>query len=245
MKPQVELIDYTGCGRHDYIWHAANILIYTKQTRLKMTAEAFRKVQNLTTEEKMEELNYMATTIPSSWEFVDLTFLISNVTRACAQQMTRTRTASYAMESQRVVDKSGATVSNPCAPGSFEYDTFDMGAQDAIAAYNQVIEDGATREQARGLLPMNTTCTLIAKYNLRSLVELIRARKSMRTQSEYGDIVRQMEQEVLAVWPWASTFFRSKNETALQLLTEVVNELGLETGTGLAWKVAKAQDLIR
>jgi hypothetical protein len=67
----------------------------------------------------------------------------------------------------------------------------------------------------------------------------------MRTQSEYGNIVRLMEEEVLKAWPWAAPFFESKAHHALEILQEVVEELGIKTGEGTGWKVAKAMDLIR
>jgi flavin-dependent thymidylate synthase len=245
MNPKAELIDFTGKGRHDETWHAANILIFTKRTRLALTPDAFREVKSMPLKEKQAELDYMASTIPSSWEMCDLTFLISNVTRACAQQMTRTRTASYAMQSQRVVDMEGAVVSNPYDHEEKLWQEFDDASRDAVDSYIHLTENGGTREEARGLLPMNTQCNLVAKYNLRSLVELVRARESLRTQSEYGEIVRQMKKEVLAVWPWADRFFKPKHETAIRLLEEAVEEVGLETGSGLGWKLAKIADLIR
>ena len=92
--PKVQLIDFTGRGRSDEEWYAADLLIFTKATRLEMRPELYDVIHGWSKQRTMEELEYMAKTIRSSWEFVDLTFLVSGITRACAQQMTRTRTAS-------------------------------------------------------------------------------------------------------------------------------------------------------
>jgi hypothetical protein len=54
----------------------------------------------------LEELDYIAKTIRSSWEMVDYTFQITGVTRAFTHQFVRTRTGSYAQQSQRSVDMS-------------------------------------------------------------------------------------------------------------------------------------------
>jgi len=242
---KIELIDFTGAGHYDAEWYAADILIFTKRTRLNMSPESFREVQDMTREEKIKELEYMATTIASSWEFADLTFMISGVTRACAQQITRTRTGSYAMQSQRVTDVSEAEVVNPFAEGDFSFDSFKEASETAMQEYMGLLSEGAKPQDARGLLPMNITCNLVAKYNLRSFVDLVKARRSLRTQSEYADIIEQMVKHVTNIWPWVEPFFASANEKALDLLGEVVEEMGLETGKGTGWKVAKVMDLIR
>ena len=46
----------------------------------------------------------MANTIPSSWEFVDYTFLVTGVSRAYTHQQVRTRAASYAQQTMRVLN---------------------------------------------------------------------------------------------------------------------------------------------
>ena len=54
-------------------------------------------------EKKQAELDYMSKTIPSSWEFVDYTFMIEDVTRALTHQLVRTRTASYAQQTMQIL----------------------------------------------------------------------------------------------------------------------------------------------
>jgi hypothetical protein len=56
-----------------------------------------------------------------------------------------------------------------------------------------------------------------------------------------------MKSEVLRVWPWATTFFKPREERALTMLQEVAQELA-EAGAvykGPAGKIAKAIDLIK
>jgi flavin-dependent thymidylate synthase len=236
---EVKLIDYTGFGS---VWRAADILIFTKNTRLNLNAE---DVKDLSFEEKLKELNYMTTTIPSSWEFVDLTFVIEGVTRACAQQITRTRTGSYAMQSQRVTDVSEAEVVNPFIEDELLQREFELSAEMTMNNYKDLLESGASPQDARGILPMNITCNLVAKYNLRSFTDLVKARRSKRTQGEYADIIERMYNCVIDVWPWAKPFFISSNQKALEILEEILEEVGLDIGSGTGWKIAKAMDLIR
>lgn len=105
MKPQVNLISYTGHGNPDP-HYAARLLVYTKNTRLTQGEDTRNKVAAMGLEELTEELEYISKTIRSSWEFIDYTFEILNVTRAFTHQLVRTRTGSYAQQAQRVADMS-------------------------------------------------------------------------------------------------------------------------------------------
>lgn len=242
---KVELIDFTGKGRIDEKWHAADLLIYTKNARLGLDAGRLEHIKQLDEKTKMSELEYMATTIPSSWEFADVTFLISGVSRAAAQQITRTRTGSYAMQSQRVVDVSGGFEAVNPFDDEVKSEEFEDAVDDSLANYQRLISAGASPGDARGVLPMNSGCNLIAKYNLRSFVELMRSRESLRTQGEYRDIAGDMKKAVLKVWPWSESFFVPKNTTAIRLLESAAQEFGITVAQGAGWKIAKAIDLLR
>ena len=227
--------------------NAAQLLVFTKSTRLNMTPDSFVNAMNTMTEDLEEELKYMAGTIPSSWEFVDVTFLLSDVSRAAAQQITRTRNASFAMQSLRVVDGSDLGYENPfdeeLQPELFWH--FDEEVQRIQRSYTALLDKGATPQDARGILPLNIHCNLVAKYNLRAFVELCQKRESLRTQGEYADLVQQMKHQVLQVWPWAEPFFVPKHQAAIEMLEEVVRLVGMEVGKGYGWQIAKAIDLLR
>src|SRR5258705_6882218 len=84
--------------------YAARLLVYTKNTRLQQGTETQAAIEAMSPLEIITELDYMAKTIRSSWEFAEYTFEIKNVTRAFTHQLVRTRTGSYAQQAQRVVD---------------------------------------------------------------------------------------------------------------------------------------------
>ncbi len=224
---------------------AAELLLFTKNTRLNMSPDAMADIMAWPSNKKQEELAKMSTTIRSSWEFCQVTFLIEGVTRAGAQQITRSRNASYAMQSQRVVDARGIEVVNPFPKPSANHKSFSDAADKATAAYAQLVDFGAKLEDARGLLPMNTACNLVAQYNLRALSDLIKARKSLRAQGEYNDIALHMERATKQVWPWVGPFFASDHDTAIGMLEKTAKEIGIKTGSGPGWNIAKAVDLLR
>lgn len=245
----VDLIDCTGFGTGDPHWYAARLLAFTKSTRLNMSPDGFQRFLDMPLAELKEELSYIVNTLPSSWEFVNATFVIREVSRACAQQITRTRWSpmeadifgSYAMQAQRVTDVS----QTPCyIPGHLE------GAQRAhyvdrmeiaMDGYRQTIGSGMHNEDARGLLPMHVASNLVVSYNLRALADLCRKRSSIRVQGEYNEVVRQMRELLCAQWPWVEPFFAPKEQLASAIIEEVARELPRE----LKMKLAKAADLLK
>lgn len=245
---KVTLISYTP--------DAPALLAFTKATRLNMTPDLFVDIlRNWPKEKLAEELAYMARTIPSSWEFVDFVFLIEGTTRAIAQQITRTRNASFAMQSLRVTDASEIGIENPFP----EAETFRERTAEQIKSriafhdasvrcretYSKLIENGAAKEDARGILPLNTHTNLVAKYNLRALVDVCKKRASLRAQGPYVEIAAEMKRLVLEVYPEFEPFFADPNAAAIEMIERVAKELGITTGSGPGWELAKAIDLIR
>lgn len=188
---------------------AASLLLYTKSTRLEMGPGLLEAIREWSEEARSEGLAYMARTIPSSWEFVDYVFSIQGVSRAFTHQFVRTRTASFAQQTMRVLD----------VGDGFEYvytprNRANPAAQQVIAetvetiraAYRRLRDLGQPAEDARGILPTNIATNITAKFNLRTLSELARSRSGGRTQAEYQQVVRLMVDEVLSVHPWAEEF---------------------------------------
>lgn len=217
---KVTLINFTGMGHLDP-YFAARLLIFTKNTRLNMTAANFDEVNKLDAEEIIKQLKYMANTIPSSWEFVDYTFAVEGVTRAYTHQQVRTREGSYAQQSMRVTDMSGFKVldTTKTSEGRELYSsTCDL----LQGAYDALINVGEAEEDARGILPTNILTNIVCKFNLRTLSNLVRSREGGRTQDEYREVIRAMGTAVLEVHPWADLFLYPKGRDYWLELEEAV-----------------------
>lgn len=197
---KVTLINYTT--------DAETQLLFTKATRLNMTPGLLKEIRAKDIKTVYAELDYMANTIPSSWEFVDYTFLVEGVSRAYTHQQVRTRAASYAQQTMRVL--------NMC---DFDYVYTDRNLKDESAkavidqvldtikaGYKTLIDLGQPAEDARGILPTNISTNIVCKFNLRTFVDLAKARTGGRTQSEYQKVINGMVDEVLRVHPWAEKF---------------------------------------
>lgn len=213
----VTLISYTQDARE--------LLLFTKQTRLTQDAALLQEIKEWPEERKAKELTYMLGTIQSSWEFVDYIFYISGVSRAFTHQFVRTREGelgddelytgprhkrlgSYAQQSQRTVDMTGAGFVMPQAvqwPLNAEMRDF---AGSIGEKYTEFLERGVKPQDARAILPTNVATSITAKFNLRTLSEMAKLRLCTRTQGEYQDVFRAMRLAIIKVHPWAEPFIR-------------------------------------
>lgn len=169
---------------------AAEILQFTKATRLNLTAGLLEEIRRRTLDEQMSELEYMANTIPSSWEFVDYVFCIEGVSRAYTHQQVRTRAASYAQQTMRVLDMGKFdyvfTDNNLASPKAMEI--IEAHQKITQEAYRMLIDAGQAPEDARGILPTNIATNIVCKFNLRTLAELARSRTGGRTHVKVNGV---------------------------------------------------------
>lgn len=249
---KVTLIDYTGNGNPD-TWHAVNVLIFTKQTRLQMSPGLFKAIVDWPKAKKMEELAYMANTIPSSWEFVDYTFMVEGVTRAFTHQFVRSRQWSFAQQTMRVLNVegweygTGPSIKNE--GGDQLLNSMYSHSMDAIAeTYNSLIKHGAAIEDARGVLPTNILTNIVGKCNMRTFVETVRKRTSPRTQDEYRLVLDAMKQVVREVHPWIDLFIERDVDKVIADLQAKINQVkGLQPNfsTNLTTDMTKLLDQLR
>ena len=212
----VNLIDFTENAEHK--------LIFTKSTRLKMEPDLMNKIYEMSSQEIVDEIEYIANTIPSSWEFVNYTFLIEGVSRAFTHQLVRNRMGSYAQQTMRILDVSGFEyITGPSITNTAEATAvYDVCMKHIQAAYDELIRIGVKIEDARGLLPTNICTNIVAKFNLRTLSEMMMARSSSRTQWEYRKVIEAMYKAVIIEHPWAYVFLNSKKRQAADELDEFV-----------------------
>lgn len=238
---EVRLIDYTGAGRPNPQRYAASRLIFTKMTRLEMNPGMLEEIMMWEWERMAKELEYMSNTIPSSWEFVDYTFLITGVTRAYTHQAVRTRTASFAQQTMRVLNVDGWTYGT--GPSIEENEVLKNAYDDMMdqidGVYQWLIENGAKIEDARGALPTNIHTNIVVKMNMRTFVEMVRKRSSPRTQGEYRAVLDGMADAVRSVHPFIDlfinrTFDRAAKELDIKIAAlHTAGFIDLETKTDM------------
>jgi flavin-dependent thymidylate synthase len=222
---KVELLDFTGAGFPDPEDYAARLLIYIKNTRLEQGTQTRAMINSWPVDRVKDELEYIANTIRSSWEFVDYSFQVTFVTRAYTHQQVRTRTASYAQQAQRVVDLSAGfdtlipeTVIN--ADGGKMWAQVCDHIQQVYGRYHGM---GVPVQDCRGLLPTNVLTNIAIKMNLRTLADLVGKRDNPRAQGEYEKVVQGMVREARAVHSWLGSFLYPER-TATPALDAILRE---------------------
>ena len=215
---KIQLVNYTK--------DAKNLLLFTKNTRLMNEEGAYEEIENWTEDKKQDELDYMLQTIKSSWEFIDYTFEIRDVTRAFTHQFVRTRQGSYAQQSQRTVDMSGFDYYTPprIEADSEAKQEYDKIMKQINESYQLLRATGVPAEDARGVLPTNIYTNIVAKFSLRTLHEMAKSRLSPRAQGEYQEIFKAMVQCVIKVHPWAEPFLMP-TEWAAPSMAQPLNPL--------------------
>jgi len=240
---RVELIDWTGKGTGDP-WYAAALLIFTKNTRVTMKTSALDEITSWDEEKKTEELRYMSRTIPSSWEFVDYTFVVSDVTRAFTHQVVRTRTGSYAQQnlSVQVAKEFDARVGPSISDDPALSQLYEDCVKNIQRTYDDLVKLGAKVEDARGLLPTNILNNIVIKWDLRTCCETFRKRASSeRGHGEYHEVIALMKRAILEVHPWAIIFLERGADLASREAYELISRV---EGKELRMNLSKAVDEI-
>ena len=221
---KVELIEYTGNGRSSRA--AAELLVFTKSTRLDMSPSLIHDISGWSDDRLWEELEYMSNTIPSSWEFVDYVFLISKCTRAFTHQLVRNRHGSYAQQTMRILDVEGFSyeIGPTIESDENRLDEYCNSMEIVDRMYSKLIKDGAAIEDARGILPTNIHTNIVCKFNLRTISEMVAKRSSPRVQGEYRNFIRDVANLILEVHPWAKFFLRDRKSDAARKLDEFISE---------------------
>lgn len=240
---KVSLINYTGFGMYDPADFAAKLLIYTKSTRLKQSPETYAEIFNMPPEVIKDQLQYIANTIRSSWEFVDYTFQIEGVSRGFTHQFVRTRTGSFAQESQRTVSKEGGfgVVMPEVYKGTPMEEEWHMAIRYIADAYDRSIQEGFSPQDARAILPTATSTNIIAKFNLRTMADMIPKRENIRAQGEYAEVARLMGEAMLKVHPWVEPFLWP-DRTSTPALEEILKGM---VGTACPAELPKVNDALK
>ena len=122
----------------------------------------------------------------STIEHIQVSFAISNVSRACTHQFVRHRHVSFSQKSQRYVKEKGQF--DYLVPPTIEknpellqkYNDFMSKVSDF---YLKMTEAGIPAEDARFILPNATSSSMVASMNLRELIHLANIRLCTRAQT--------------------------------------------------------------
>lgn len=135
-----------------------------------------------------------------SLEFIDMIWIIKNVSRAFQQQLTRTRLASYSIQSLRVVTKKKFAESGhytmPPSLDDKQKEFFHKCMLDIQYKYEALLDAGVKQEDARGILPLNVHSDISMRINMAALYNMTKQRLCVNTQWEYRIVTLQMKEAI-------------------------------------------------
>ncbi len=151
----------------------------------------------------------------STIEHIQVSFAISNISRACSHQLVRHRHMSFSQKSQRYVKEKGQfeyitpdTIENN-AELKEKFDSFMNKISDF---YIELTQAGIPAEDARAVLPNAASTSMVASLNLRELIHLANLRLCTRAQKEIRILVKRMCDEIIKEEEWLKDYLVPKCE---------------------------------
>jgi thymidylate synthase (FAD) len=173
--------------------------------------------ENATDEEKMLKLieRVIGSGHYSTIEHIQVSFAISNVSRACTHQLVRHRHMSFSQKSQRYVKEKGQF--DYLIPPTIEKnpelkEKFEKFMSEISDKYLEFTEAGIPAEDARFVLPNACATSMVASLNLRELIHIANLRLCTRAQYEIRTLVKKMCEELIKEEAWLKPYLVPKCE---------------------------------
>jgi thymidylate synthase (FAD) len=131
-------------------------------------------------------------------EHVSFTFSISGISRVCSHQLVRHRIASFSQQSQRYT-KPNSFVTPDSIKRKDIYNKYEKFIKNSFDFYNELINAGIPKEDARFVLPNATKTNIVVTMNLRELMNASSVRLCKRAQWEIREVFERMKEEVKRV----------------------------------------------
>jgi len=110
----------------------------------------------------------------STLEFADATFYVNGVSRSFLAQLTRHRHASFMVRSMRYVkQENGEYIKPDSVKSEMDEGIYDESIRQSFEHYQQLVDDGIPKEDARMVLPIGTETELYVKANFREWRHII------------------------------------------------------------------------
>ena len=184
------------------------------------TGKVYSSPSQVSDEERREAWEAFAVSrlseTPGEW--LQLSILFENVTRAFTHQLIRTRTATYAQESLRFAFKEdmGTAVKLPpslagtaggqplgAEDSAVEWmrNVWDEAVKAIEEAYGQLVDMGMAAEDARGLLPTNILTRVHDRVDIKALLGVAGMRLCTQAQFEWREVFAKLVQALREYLP--------------------------------------------
>ncbi len=140
----------------------------------------------------------------SAFEHASFTFGIEGISRVCSHQLVRHRIASYSQQSQRYVtfgDNFDYIIPESIKKNKKLLKKYEDAVLFTKKVYDELIEEGIHKEDARYVLPNASETKIIVTMNARELLHFFTLRLCRRAQWEIREMAKLMLKEVKKIAP--------------------------------------------
>lgn len=179
---EVHLVDHTGDAESRIAKYAA--ICYNSKTDEEANE---RRIRHLL------KLGHLATL-----RFAYATFFIGGISRACANQLVRSKHLEYLQESQRYVKMTNASFVYPNTDKAY---LISSAYQTALAKYEELIANGVKKEDARLVLPLGVCTNMYVTGNFQAWKDFIRLRMDKAAQWEIREVATEINEQLNSIAP--------------------------------------------
>lgn len=131
--------------------------------------------------------------------FAHATFHITGISRACSHQFVRSKHLDFLQRSQRYCKENETSFVVPpyLVDSPFE-EEYLQHCRDSVSLYNELIENGTKKEDARFVLPEGTQTELIVTGNLQAWLDFIKLRADKHAQWEIRAVAKEINNQLAA-----------------------------------------------
>ena len=143
----------------------------------------------------------------ASLRFAYATVRIDGLSVAAQNQMVRSSHLDYMVQSKRYVSnkKGGFTFIMPPNLSLDEQEAMQSHWDTSLATYNSLIASGTAKEDARAVLPANTSTNMYITGNLQGFISMLKLRLDSHAQHEIRVIALAIYRELKVVFPLVFT----------------------------------------
>ena len=201
-EPEVKLLTYSGSPVLNIVTGFQSC--YSENTPYDLWLKNVGEFWDVKEDSSSKTVDYieerLATEHTSPLEHASFTFSISGVSRTFTHQFVRHRVGvSISQQSQRYVD--------PLKDGFFRYvepahltelqkESLRASVETSVDCYTQMFLDGASKEDARAVLPGCTATNMMVTINFAALLHMADIRLCTLAQREFRMVVSQMRAEI-------------------------------------------------
>lgn len=161
------------------------------------------------------------------WEHAHITFAVEGVSRVTMAQLTRHRHMSFDVQSQRYVDFSDADAILPESLENPEHfsredglvdleesererceDIYERYADETMEAYQEMVDAGVPKEDARFILPLGTPVNMTFSGNARTMMHVLNLRQKANAQWEIRDLAEEIADHLEGWMPYTGAWWR-------------------------------------